>query len=86
MTYHAKDIYKRERTAGGGRNSSITVTAARVPSSIAPSMKLRQPTAQSEFAKSTFPCRLLSSSNDVDRSWGGAKNHAPLANSSLHQL
>jgi hypothetical protein len=47
------------------RRSFCTASAAREPSSIAPSMKLRQPTAQSEFAKKTLPwrdrrsCRLL---------------------------
>lgn len=38
-------------------SSFLTVAAALVPSSMAPSMKLRQPRAQSELANSTFPCR-----------------------------
>jgi hypothetical protein len=48
--------------AFAARRSLCTASAAREPSSIAPSMKLRQPTAQSEFAKKTLPWRARRSS------------------------
>jgi hypothetical protein len=67
-------------------NSSTTVLAALVPSSIAPSIKLLHPTAQSEFAKNTFPCLARKTSRySVMNSLPG-KNHAPFAYGSSDQL
>jgi hypothetical protein len=66
--------------------SLLTARAARVPSSMAPSMKLLQPTAQSELAKYMFPCGARRSSRCSVTRPGGEKNQAPLANSSSAQL
>lgn len=66
--------------------SCETFLAALVPSSIAPSMKLRHPTAQSEFAKNTLPCLARRTSKYCVRNSLPGKNQAPLAYGSSDQL
>lgn len=66
--------------------SFCTSLAALVPSSIAPSMKLLHPTAQSELAKNTLPCLARSDSRYVVTNSVPGKNQAPLAYLSSDQL
>jgi hypothetical protein len=54
--------------------SLFTARAARVPSSIAPSIKLLHPTAQSELAKKIFPSLSLRLSRYLVRNSGPGKN------------
>lgn len=54
--------------------SARTVIAARVPSSMAPSMKLRHPKAQSEQAKTMLRSLALISFKCVDSKPGAGKN------------
>jgi hypothetical protein len=54
--------------------SALTVIAARVPSSIAPSIKLRHPNAQSEHAKTMLRSLALISFKCVDIKPGAGKN------------
>lgn len=54
--------------------SALTVIAARVPSSMAPSMKLRHPNAQSEQANTMLLSLALISFKCVDNKPGAGKN------------
>lgn len=62
--------YSLDRPAKSAR----TVIAARVPSSIAPSMKLRHPNAQSEHANTMLHSLALISFKCVDIKPGAGKN------------